>query len=526
MKSKYSKWFSCWLCVVAAILIGSASTGLVSAETDKQVTKAITDIDYAAKPATPLSDRETQAAISSAKSLSKAFRHAASCVLPAVVAIENRPKVKQVGSSPKRAPDGGMSGGNNPFKGSPFEELFRNSPGQRQHNPAPQPQRRGVGSGVIIDSSGLVLTNNHVVAGGGTIVVRLHDGREFEADKVWTDPKTDIAVVQIPNAENLVAAQLGNSNDSFVGDWVLALGQPFGLESTVTAGIISAKGRGIGLSASENHIQTDAAINPGNSGGPMVNLDGEVIGINTAISSRGGGNDGVGFAVPINLASWVADQLVENGSVQRAFLGVGIQPITQKLANQFNVQPRQGLLITQVYSDSPAAKAGFRIGDVLIEFAGAKVSAPNEFQTIVERAEIGQRYEIIVVRDGKQKKLIFAPQSQPESFGQLASTNSQTKQSPPSSSRKIGLTVGELDSELAEKLGVDSTGGIVISAVSSPSPAEQAGLQVGMIIVEANRQKVESVDQFESIVDDIDLDDGLLLLVKSQRGSRYVVVQG
>jgi serine protease Do len=496
MRMKRSNWFGCWACLAAAILLSCMSASFASAETDTHNTdkKTITRVGRANSSVAPLSEREAQAAIASAKSLSTAFRYTSSRLLPSVVAIENRPDVEQYGSATVAS------------------------------NPRSQPFG-GVGSGVIIDSSGLVLTNNHVVAGGGTIIVRLHDGREFEAIEVLTDPTTDIAVVRISGAEKLVAASLGNSNNSYVGDWVLALGQPFGLESTVTAGIISAKGRGIGLSASEYHIQTDAAINPGNSGGPMVNLDGQVIGINTAISSSSGGSDGIGFAVPINLAKWVADQLIEKGSVQRAFLGIGIQPITQELADHFGVQPRQGLLITQVLPESPADLAGLRSGDVLVRFAGARVSAPNEFHTFIDQAEVGQPYELLIRRDGKEKTLVFTAGSQPEPFGRTASTKPHSNQSERPSSGTIGLRVGELDFEIAKKLGLDSTHGIVITAIRTGSPAQLAGLQPGMVIVEANRQAVQSLKQFGLVMEDADFSDGVLFLVKSRFGTRYVVVK-
>ena len=226
------------------------------------------------------------------------------------------------------------------------------------------------GSGVIVDPSGVILTNNHVVAGGGEIMVRLSDGREFKAFDIKTDPTTDLAVLHIKSKEPLPAAKLGDSKKVEVGDWVLALGEPFGLEGTVTAGIVSAKGRGIGINEREDYIQTDAAINPGNSGGPLVNLDGEVIGINTAISSNTGGYQGVGFAIPIDLAKWVGEQLVKSGTVHRAYLGVMIQPVSQSLAEQFNVKVHEGVLVTQVQPHTPAAKAGMKAGDIILDFAG------------------------------------------------------------------------------------------------------------------------------------------------------------
>ena len=291
-----------------------------------------------------------------------------------------------------------------PFGNIPeLRKFFKDTPRAPRHGEG------GLGSGLIIDTSGVILTNSHVVRDGREITVRLHDGREYKATKVHTDPKADLAVLRIEGAENLTAAKLGNSDEVEVGDWVLALGNPFGLEGTVTAGIVSAKGRGIGMNERESYIQTDAAINPGNSGGPLVNLDGEVIGINTAISSRSGGNEGIGFAIPINLAKWVATQLKDGETVHRARLGVMIQPLTHELAQQFGVKTHEGVLVAGVSPDSPAAKVGFKTGDVIVEFAGKAVANPQELQGLVEQSPIGKEETVVVLRDGKRVDLKVSP---------------------------------------------------------------------------------------------------------------------
>ncbi len=375
----------------------------------------------------PVSPEEARQALTAAKGLSTAFRVVSEKLLPCVVAIETSPNTMMVNGT-QRGPRPEMSPGErNPFEGTPFGDFFKDNPeGQgfsfRMPPMQPRPQR-GLGSGVIFDASGLILTNHHVVAGGGDVTVRLADGREFKAAQVWSDPQTDIAVVKIDGASDLAAARLGDSDLVAVGDWVLALGQPFGLESTVTSGIISAKGRGIGITPRENFLQTDAAINPGNSGGPLVNLDGEVIGVNTAISSRSGGNEGIGFAVPINLAKWAADQLAHGGTVHRAYLGVGIQPVTAMLADQFQVKPKHGVVVTDVFPDTPAAKAGLQSGDVIVEYAGLAVSTPQELQVAVERSEIGRAHTLSIVRDGKSMTLNFTPEEQPSHFGQMAASS-------------------------------------------------------------------------------------------------------
>lgn len=469
-----------------------------------------------------------QASLNAAKSLSNAFRSVSQKVLPTVVAIENRPLATKQASSdqvPSQRMPEAFEG--NPFEGTPFEkyfgEGFRGVPSQ----PGPgqgTPRGGGVGSGVIVDPAGLILTNNHVVEGDGEITVRLQDGREFVADQVYTDPKTDVALIKVMSSERLPAAVVGNSDMSQVGDWVLALGQPFGLESTVTAGIISAKGRAMGITDREDFIQTDAAINPGNSGGPLVNLEGHVIGINTAISSRGGGNDGVGFAVPVNLAKWVADELIDDGVVQRAYLGVGIQSISQTLANQFNVAPRSGLLITQVVPGSPAEAAGVRHGDVMIEFAGRCTNSPSKLQTVVERSEIGNEYDIKLLRDGKEITLTYVARENAGNASQTASA--PTTRGRPAKFEQLGLQIDNLDAAVASRLNLDGVSGVVITGIKSGSPAAKAGLQSGLVISQVNRIDVSSKQDFETAVADSDLNEGILLLVHSANGSQFVVLQG
>lgn len=452
-----------------------------------------------------------------ANSLSQAFRNVSDRVLPAVVAIENRPDPSwQAGKSLGGAQ---LPPGQNPFKGTPFEDMFRD--GQLQGVPRQAPRSQaGIGSGVIIDSSGIVLTNNHVVAGGGKVIVRTQDGREFVAKGVFTDPKTDIAVVRIDGDESLTAAPLGDSDAASVGDWVVALGQPFGLESTVTAGIISAKNRGIGITDRENFIQTDAAINPGNSGGPLVNLHGEVIGINTAISSRGGGNNGVGFAVPSNLARWVSDQLVQNGTVQRAYLGVSIQPVSYELATQLGVAPKSGVAVTNVFAGTPAEKMGFQSGDVIVKFGDTRVATPQQLQLAVERSAIGKPVSVEVVRDGKKVALSYDPEAAPEDL-----ENRLSKAEPSGvEMRSLGVEVASLNAAVAKQLGVKDANGVVVTAVQEGSNAADAGLRPGMVIAQVNRQDVHSPDEFEQVIE-ADEDGSILLLVRSPQGSQFIVLQ-
>ena len=484
-----------------------------------------TGLLIAAAPAPKPAPKETavvtpKESLDVANSLSTAFRNVATNVLPSVVAIENRPDTTwQAAKAPMPSGDDKL-GQANPFEGTPFEDMFRNRGGM---NPKMQPERPkgGIGSGFIVDSAGIVLTNNHVVAGGGKVIIKTHDGREFVATEVLTDPSTDIAVVKFNGDPSLVAAKMGDSDSMEVGDWVVALGQPFGLESTVTAGIVSAKDRGIGITERESFIQTDAAINPGNSGGPLVNLRGEVIGINTAISSQGGGNNGVGFAVPSNLADWVSDQLVANGKVQRSYLGVSIQPVSYELSTQLGVAPKSGVAVTNVFPKTPAAKAGLLSGDVITKFGSIAVTTPQQLQLAVERSAMGKSLTINVVRDGKSIELTYQPEAAPSDFGAETKTKA-TQQGVKMQS--LGLEIGALTEDVAKQLEMEGQKGVVVTQVQEGSGAATAGLEPGMVIVQVNRKDVSSVDEFEKLVAEDD-DDSLLLLVRSGKGSRFVVIE-
>jgi serine protease Do len=491
-------------------LVGFIAAGATSAPTD-----------HAADPGS-----------SYAQSLSHAFREAAEEILPAVVMIKNTPTLAENSGDRENEPNGELD--QIPFgdlPGSPFGDLFQNPEFRRFFRDLPSMPKfgtprygvQGMGSGVIIDTSGLILTNDHVVAGGGKITVRLQDGREFEAVDVKHDPKTDLAVVRIEGASPLHAAKVGNSDELKIGDWVLALGQPFGLEGSVTAGIVSGKGRGLGIAPRENFIQTDAAINPGNSGGPLVNLEGEVVGINTAISSRTGGYQGVGFAIPINLANWVARQLADSGTVKRAYLGVVIQPVTQPLAQQFGVKVHEGVVVSEVMDGTPAAKAGVKPGDVIIEFDGKAVSSPSELQGLVEQARIGAKQAMVVMRDGKRVTLDVTAAEQPADYGLAGRGGPGHGES--SQFDKLGMEVETLTADVAKQLDVQAEEGVVITNVRPGSPAEMAGLTTGMVITQANRMPVKSVDAFRKALEKQPLEKGLLLLVQSPEGTRFVVIQ-
>lgn len=460
-----------------------------------------------------------------ARELSAAFRFAAQEVLPAVVTIQKKPE-PITRREQRRVPQ------RNPFEGTPFEDMFReNDPLYEFFRELPdRPRRRGVGmgSGVIVDPSGVILTNNHVVEGDGTIEVQLSDGRTFEATRVETDPRTDLAVVWIDEAGPLKSARLGNSDELEIGDWVLAVGHPFGLFQSVTAGIISAKGRGIGVAMREDFIQTDAAINPGNSGGPLINLEGEVVGINTAISSRTGGYQGAGFAIPINLAKWVSEQLVKTGTVRRAYLGTEIGPVTAELAEQFGVDVNNGALVTHVIPESPADEGGIEPGDVVVEFGDKRVKNPHDLVAAVERASIGERQRVEVIRDGQRRTLGVTVKLQPKNYGMARlrrRANGFSQDSDRMAYERWGLEIGPLAPEAAEQLGLpENAGGVLITDVSRSGPARLAGLSAGMVILQVNRRPVTTPEQFDAIISEAD-DQQLLLLVRTRSGSRFVVLE-
>ncbi len=310
-----------------------------------------------------------------------------------------------------------------------------------------------------------------------------------------------------------------------VGDWVLALGQPFGLEGTVTAGIVSATHRGVGIADRESFLQTDAAINPGNSGGPLVNLDGEIVGINTAISSRSGGNEGIGFAVPINMANWVGQQLANGGVVRRAYLGVGIQSVNATVADQFQIKPNEGVVVTEVRTGTPAAKAGIQPGDVITHFAGTKISNPRDLQLTVEQAKVGQSHSIAIVRDGKNDDSVVHTRELPADFGSVSKSTESAQPPATSSFNSLGMELADLNSSVAKQLNMDGVEGVVITEVKPDGVAAEAGLAEGMVITSINRTPVKSIGDCEAILQKADLNHGVLLLVKTIEGSRFVVLR-
>ncbi len=498
--------------VASAILSGPAEALRADSRTD------VSRADVATSP-------EPEMARQHAFALSDAFRDASKRVLPSVVMIQTQPQAARPDAArgaPQREPGQAVPEGiPDELRDHPlFRRFFEEGGPMPRTQPTPRP-RAGVGSGVIIDPSGIILTNNHVVAGGGTVLVRLQDGREFEATDVMTDPDTDLAVLRIEGAGELTAARIGNSDEMQIGDWVLAIGAPFGLRESVTAGIVSAKSRGIGMMAREEFLQTDAAINPGNSGGPLVNLKGELIGINTAISSTTGGYQGVGFAIPINLAQWVSQQLIDHGVVQRAFLGVGIQPVTMSLSNQLGLDTTSGVVVSEVRRDSPAEKAGLQPGDVVIRFNDREVQTPRDLQSLVERADPARKHAIEVIRDGKELALQVSVQV-------LMDDQKETRQAaddqPSKSYQAWGMEVQPLTQDVARQLGYAEAAGVVITRVDRQSPAYQAGVREGMLVTRIGQHEIADVSDFQSALEARSLEESLLMLVRTPEGSRFLVI--
>lgn len=463
-----------------------------------------------------------QAALEHANQLSTAFQCVADELLPSVVAIESI-KTKKSQNWPDNPQSPLMHPPFGKYGSSPFDEMFEQL--QRDPRSGPPATRQqpkmvnGIGTGVIIDPVGIVITNHHVIADSDEIRIQTHDGREFLVKRTMSDPKTDIAVLELENASDLTAATFGDSDQTGVGEWVLALGQPFGLENSVTAGIISAKQRGIGIADRESFIQTDAAINPGNSGGPLVNLRGEVIGINTAIHSKSGGNNGIGFAVPSNIAKWVADQLLNHGDVNRAYLGIAMQAITSELAEHLNVEPRNGVVVTDVVPGSPAEKAGLQVGDVITNLGSHKIEGPKELQLAVEQSTFDNTYQISVTRDHETLKLTYVAKPNPihnDSKGTESRSTTKNENQP-----TLGIHAEDLHSQAGEQ-----SPGIRVVAVDADSAAERAGVQVGMVVLQANRQVLESLaDLREACSKAVESKrESVLLLVESEGGKRFLVV--
>lgn len=408
----------------------------------------------------------------------------------------------------------GAQGFGSPFgEEDPFSEFWRKFFG----GPIPRgpQQQRSLGSGFIIDNDGSILTNNHVVENAQKIVVKLSDEREFEAKVVGKDPKTDVAVVKIDARGGLTTAPLGDSDRVEVGEWVMAIGNPFGLDSTITAGIVSAKGRHIGAGPYDDFIQTDTSINPGNSGGPLINLRGEVVGINSAIFSRTGGNIGIGFAIPINLVKELLPQLKGKGKVTRGYLGVLIQKVTLDIAESLGLDRSRGALVANVSKDGPADRAGVKVGDVIVEFDGKEIKESNELPIIVARTAVNRKVQMKVLRDKKEVFLnVVVGELKDEEI--VASTEEKGE---------LGLAVQRITPEIAESLGLERAEGVVITSVAPNGPAAEAGLRRGDVILEIDRKPIRSVPDYTKALAEVKKGKGVLFLVRRGDNTLFLALK-
>ena len=413
-------------------------------------------------------------------------------------------------------------GGATPFDDPLFRKFFGDEFFRKFEHPKER-KERGLGSGVIVEANGLIITNNHVVGKADEIRVTLSDKREFKAKLIGTDPKTDVAVVKI-DATGLPTVPWADSDKLEVGEFVLAVGNPFGLTQTVTLGIVSALGRAAGIAEYEDFIQTDAAINPGNSGGALVNVRGELVGINTAIFSQSGGNMGIGFAVPSNMAQSIMGQLVQTGKVVRGWLGVSIQELTPELASQFGITETKGVLVSDVMDESPAKKAGFERADVIVEYDGKPMDSPTHLRNAVAQTPVGKKVTIKFIRDKKPKTVDITIVEQPKSMSQSGDEDGSDSAIP--TGVLSSLDVRDLTDELASRYGFKSSErGVVIVRVKPGSTAEELGVREGDIVLEVNRQIVSSVKAFEKVASKLPKDQAVLLLLKRQGRTLYLTLR-
>jgi serine protease Do len=395
----------------------------------------------------------------------------------------------------------------------PFEEFFERFFGGM--GPQRELRRRSLGSGFIIGKDGHIVTNNHVVENATDIKVSLSDGEEFGAKIIGRDPKTDVALIKIEAQRDLPVAPLGDSDRLRVGEWVVAIGNPFGLGHTVTAGIAGAKGRIIGAGPYDDFIQTDASINPGNSGGPLFNLRGEVVGINTAIVATG---QGIGFAIPINLAKEVLTQLREKGRVTRGWLGVQIQRVTPELAQSFGLERAHGALVGEVQPNSTAERAGIQRGDVIVGFRGEEIEDVYELPHVVAMTPPGTEVDLKLIRNGQERMVQVTVDEMPEEQRQAA-VGGDTPEG------KLGLAVQELTPEIARSLGLPSVQGVIVSHVVEGSPADEVGVRRGDVILEVNQQKVTSLQDYQAALGRVEDAESVLFLIRRGDSVMYVALQ-
>jgi len=399
--------------------------------------------------------------------------------------------------------------GRSPFeKNDPFNDFFNRPYGKKKNF-----TQRSLGSGFIIDEEGYIVTNHHVIENADEITVVLEDEKEFKAEIIGRDPYTDIALIKIKTDKKITHLTLGNSDILDVGQWVVAIGNPFGLSHTVTAGIVSAKGRIIGSGPYDDFIQTDASINPGNSGGPLLNMKGEVVGINTMIVA---GGQGIGFAIPISMAKGIIEQLKSKGDVTRGWLGVTIQDLKPEIAQYYGIKEKKGALVISVIPGDPAAEAGIRPNDIIIAVNGKKIESGRDITTTIADIGVGEFAKITIIQKGKQKTVKVKIGKRPDSYAALEQT--EKKQSD-----DLGIRLSEITPQIARQLNLDKGSGIIVAAVSPNSKAEKAGMLQGDVIVEINRKTIENVQDFKKEIKSIKKDETIAFLIKRVRTGLIVI---
>jgi serine protease Do len=401
---------------------------------------------------------------------------------------------------------------NNPMTNDPFWRRFFEQPRERE--------QQNFGSGVVISDDGYILTNNHLVGGATEVLVKCTDGREFEAEVVGADAQTDVAVIKV-EAGQLPAIELGTSENLRLGETVLAIGYPFGIDQTVTKGIISGQGRSLGLVEYEDFIQTDAAINPGNSGGALINEKGELIGINTAIASRSGGSQGIGFAIPIDFARSIMDQLIEDGKVVRGYVGVYPDEITNDMVEFFDLESKEGVLVSNVGADTPAEKAKMKRGDVIVEFDGNEIKNVNQFRMLAAEAAPGDKIDVVLIREGKKKTVKLVVGERPTETAE----NSAEEDAEDISPLFLGVGLQSMKDEFRDALELpNDIDGIIVTDVQDGTPAAKAGLRRGDVIVEVDKKQIENLDDFRNVMDDYD-EDKVMVVVYRGGGYFYTMIR-
>jgi Do/DeqQ family serine protease len=451
------------------------------------------------------SNRDDKERLSTAKSLGRAFVEVAKKVQPAVVNVTTE---KTITMRPWER------FGDEFFKGGPFEDFFKGfgfSP--REKGREYRHKQRSGGSGVIVDKEGYILTNNHVIEGTDKVKIKLNDGREFAATVKGQDSRTDLAVLHI-KAKDLPVATLGDSDKLEVGEWAIAIGSPFGLEHTVTVGVISAKGRsGLGTGTYEDFIQTDASINPGNSGGPLINIEGEVVGINAMIIQPG---TGIGFAIPINMAKQILSDLIKEGKVVRPWLGISAQDLTPEMVEHFKVKDKEGVLVGQVYSGTGAEKAGLLSGDIIKSVDDKAVKSVSELVKEIQKKKVDQKVKLSLFRDGKAMTIEVTTTAMPEK--PEASIEREEEEE-----GKLGVRVQELTPQLALQYGVTGVKrGVLILSLEGGSLADDIGLQEGDVILEINRKKIETIKDFEKAMKEVNPERGILFHIHRKGNSFFL----